>query len=90
MSNCSSFIRHNIDFFFIFYSAGVGRSGCFILLDAMLERLDQEGTVDVFKYLRYMRTRRINMVQTFVSYIFFVFFFVFDSFVAGSILAPVY
>ncbi len=49
------------------YSAGVGRTGCFILIDAMLERIDNdEGTVDVFNYLQYMRTRRINMVQTLV------------------------
>eukprot|EP00111_Clytia_hemisphaerica_P005274 TCONS_00015235-protein len=49
-------------------SAGVGRSGCFILLDAMLERIDKEKSVDVFNYLRYMRTRRVNMVQTFEQY----------------------
>ena len=51
----------------VLFSAGVGRSGCFILIDAMLERIDQEQTVDVFNYLRHMRSRRINMVQTFVS-----------------------
>lgn len=52
---------------FYFFSAGVGRSGCFILIDAMLERIDKERNVDIFNYLRYMRSRRINMVQTFVS-----------------------
>eukprot|EP00794_Sanderia_malayensis_P008057 gene8057-8920_t len=52
-------------------SAGVGRTGCFILIDAMLERIDNdEGTVDIFNYLQYMRTRRINMVQTLDQYIF--------------------
>lgn len=51
-------------------SAGVGRSGCFILIDAMLERIDNEHTVDIFSYLNYMRTRRIYMVQTFEQYIF--------------------
>jgi len=51
-------------------SAGVGRSGCFILIDAMLEQIDNTGTVDVFNYLKYLRSRRINMVQTFEQYIF--------------------
>lgn len=61
------FNTSTIYIFSSYCSAGVGRSGCFILIDAMLERIDQESTVDVFNYLRYMRTRRVNMVQTFVS-----------------------
>ena len=53
--------------FVLSFSAGVGRTGCFILIDAMLERIENgEGTVDIFNYLQYMRTRRINMVQTLV------------------------
>ena len=51
-------------------TTGVGRSGCFILIDAMLERIDSEGTVDILSYLNYMRTQRIYMVQTFDQYIF--------------------
>ena len=48
------------------FSAGVGRTGCFILIDAMIERIDNDGSVDMFNYLQYMRTRRLNMVQTLV------------------------
>jgi len=52
-------------------SAGIGRTGCFIVIDAMLERIDNgEETVDVFNYLQYLRTRRLNMVQTLDQYIF--------------------
>lgn len=52
-------------------SAGVGRTGCFVLIDAMIERIDNdEANVDIFNYLQYMRTRRINMVQTLDQYIF--------------------
>ena len=36
----------------------------------MLERIDNEGTVDILSYLNYMRTQRIYMVQTFDQYIF--------------------
>ena len=35
--------------------------------DAMLERIDNEQTVDIFNFTQYLRTRRINMVQSFVS-----------------------
>ena len=53
----------------ICFSAGVGRTGCYILIDAMLERIDNgEGSLDIFNYLQYMRTRRINMVQTLVRH----------------------
>eukprot|EP00794_Sanderia_malayensis_P008055 gene8055-8918_t len=51
-------------------SAGVGRTGCFILIDEMLERSGREATVDIYNYLHYLRTRRINMVQTDEQYMF--------------------
>ncbi|XP_047145967.1 receptor-type tyrosine-protein phosphatase C isoform X1 [Hydra vulgaris] len=51
-------------------SAGVGRSGCFILIDNMLDRIDDERTVDIFNYLQHLRSRRTNMVQTLEQYIF--------------------
>ena len=50
-------------------SAGVGRTGTFILLDSMLERMKAEDTVNVYEFLYNMRTRRVLMVQTQVSYI---------------------
>ncbi|XP_065069823.1 receptor-type tyrosine-protein phosphatase mu-like [Rhopilema esculentum] len=51
-------------------SAGVGRTGCFVLIDVMLERFAKEKTIDVYNYLHYLRTRRINMVQTEDQYFF--------------------
>jgi len=51
-------------------SAGVGRTGCFILIDEMLERSAREGTIDVYNCLQYLRSRRINMVQTEDQYLF--------------------
>ena len=49
-------------------SAGVGRTGTFILLDSMLERMKAENTVNVYEFLHNMRTKRVLMVQTQVSY----------------------
>uniref|UniRef100_A0A2K6MWB3 Receptor-type tyrosine-protein phosphatase S n=3 Tax=Cercopithecidae TaxID=9527 RepID=A0A2K6MWB3_RHIBE len=45
-------------------SAGVGRTGCFIVIDAMLERIKPEKTVDVYGHVTLMRSQRNYMVQT--------------------------
>uniref|UniRef100_A0A4W4FJP6 protein-tyrosine-phosphatase n=1 Tax=Electrophorus electricus TaxID=8005 RepID=A0A4W4FJP6_ELEEL len=45
-------------------SAGVGRTGCFIVIDAMLERIKHEKTVDVYGHVTLMRAQRNYMVQT--------------------------
>ncbi|XP_073713774.1 receptor-type tyrosine-protein phosphatase S-like isoform X7 [Misgurnus anguillicaudatus] len=45
-------------------SAGVGRTGCLIVIDAMLERIRHERTVDVYGHVTLMRSQRNYMVQT--------------------------
>uniref|UniRef100_A0A8C9F824 protein-tyrosine-phosphatase n=1 Tax=Pavo cristatus TaxID=9049 RepID=A0A8C9F824_PAVCR len=45
-------------------SAGVGRTGCFIVIDAMLERIKHEKTVDIYGHVTLMRSQRNYMVQT--------------------------
>ncbi|XP_043833012.1 receptor-type tyrosine-protein phosphatase S isoform X22 [Dromiciops gliroides] len=45
-------------------SAGVGRTGCFIVIDAMLERIKPEKTVDIYGHVTLMRSQRNYMVQT--------------------------
>ena len=45
-------------------SAGVGRTGVFITLSIVLERMQYEGVVDVFQTVRALRTQRPAMVQT--------------------------
>ncbi|XP_027875935.1 receptor-type tyrosine-protein phosphatase S isoform X8 [Xiphophorus couchianus] len=45
-------------------SAGVGRTGCFIVIDAMLERIRHERTVDIYGHVTLMRSQRNYMVQT--------------------------
>nr|KAF6434283.1 protein tyrosine phosphatase receptor type D [Molossus molossus] len=51
-------------------SAGVGRTGCFIVIDAMLERIKHEKTVDIYGHATLMRAQRNYMVQTEDQYIF--------------------
>lgn len=45
-------------------SAGVGRTGVFITLSIVLERMRYEGVVDVFQTVKMLRTQRPAMVQT--------------------------
>ncbi|XP_023822080.1 receptor-type tyrosine-protein phosphatase delta isoform X23 [Oryzias latipes] len=51
-------------------SAGVGRTGCFIVIDAMLERNKHEKTVDIYGHVTLMRAQRNYMVQTEDQYVF--------------------
>nr|XP_033961731.1 receptor-type tyrosine-protein phosphatase S-like isoform X17 [Pseudochaenichthys georgianus] len=51
-------------------SAGVGRTGCFIVIDAMMERIKHEKTVDIYGHVTVMRAQRNYMVQTEDQYIF--------------------
>ncbi|CAM9883590.1 unnamed protein product [Lampetra planeri] len=45
-------------------SAGVGRTGVFVALSMVLERMRYEGVVDVFQTVKILRTQRAGMVQT--------------------------
>lgn len=56
------------DFFlkehFLFFSAGVGRTGTYITLDTMLERMQHVDSVNVYECVKNLRSRRVFMVQT--------------------------
>ena len=51
-------------------SAGVGRTACFIAVDAMLKRIEQESMIDIYGFIAMMRSQRNFMVQTDEQYMF--------------------
>lgn len=48
-------------------SAGVGRTGTYIAIDAMIDKIEHEGKLDIYDFVLQMRRERSLMVQTVVS-----------------------
>uniref|UniRef100_A0A0N5B044 protein-tyrosine-phosphatase n=1 Tax=Syphacia muris TaxID=451379 RepID=A0A0N5B044_9BILA len=69
-------------------SAGIGRTGAFIAIDCMLERLRYENSVDIFGCVTALRSQRSYMVQTEEQYI-FIYDAVLDAAQSGSTEVPV-
>ena len=57
---------------FLCLSAGIGRTGVFISLDALLQQVEREGVIDVQGCIKGLREDRIDMVQQPVSVLFMV------------------
>ena len=49
-------------------SAGVGRTGTYIVVDIALEQARREGVVDIAGIINRLRKQRMKMVQTAVSH----------------------
>ena len=54
------------DICFLPSSAGVGRTGTFIAVDAMMQRLKEKDDLDIYNFVTQMRTKRTFMVQNLV------------------------
>jgi len=55
------------DLLLVHCSAGVGRTGTFITLDSMLERIKDEDNLNIYEFVSNLRKQRVLMVQTLVS-----------------------
>ena len=67
-------------------SAGVGRTGTFIVMDTMLQRMKKDDTLDIYNFLLQIRHQRLKLVQTqvYCSYFIFVQFYI-HKFLTGSV-----
>ena len=54
------------------FSAGIGRTGTYIALDALCKTGRTSGKVNVMECVKAMRIDRMNMVQTYVRFPFLV------------------
>lgn len=61
---CLNFIYAGFFKAHVCFSAGVGRTGTYITLDTMLERMQDVDSVSVYDCVRNLRARRVFMVQT--------------------------
>ena len=55
------------------FSAGVGRTGTLIVIDAMLNQIRDENIIDVYKFVSTIRRQRNFMVQTEVTMKFIIY-----------------
>jgi protein tyrosine phosphatase len=55
----------------LLFSAGIGRTGTYIAIDALHQVSKREKKINIAEYVKKMRDGRMNMVQTYVSTVYF-------------------
>ncbi|XP_046865048.1 receptor-type tyrosine-protein phosphatase epsilon-like [Xenia sp. Carnegie-2017] len=70
LTRVRKFTRNDENPLVVHCSAGVGRTGTFIGIFAMLDMIEKTKTVDIFNYVCQMRKQRTHMVQVESQYVF--------------------
>ena len=63
-SSSSCILVASMNNMFYVFSNGVGRTGVFLALSIILDRMRYEGVVDVFQTVKLLRIQRPSMVKT--------------------------
>lgn len=51
----------------LIFSAGIGRTGTYIAIDALLREGQRNSKINIAEYVKKIRENRMNMVQTYVN-----------------------
>ncbi|XP_028401071.1 receptor-type tyrosine-protein phosphatase F-like isoform X2 [Dendronephthya gigantea] len=70
LTRIRKFVKADSNPFVVHCSAGVGRTGTFIGIFAMLDMIEATKTVDIYNFVCQMRTQRTHMVQVESQYVF--------------------
>lgn len=62
-----SLLQYELTRFYFRFSAGVGRSGAYIVIHSMVKQMHETGDINIFDFVAQIRQQRNHLVQEEVS-----------------------